>query len=234
MRAGPWFLAMALAAAVSATGLSQPGSAEAAGCPSTPLTVGELRGLWDGEFAGFAGMTSPRGRGCYGAADVRVIGYVDTPDGLGGTNASGIVPAWLTEWGLLLYGSSNAIRLGLANDVYVIAIPPKLGDLNKRYAHRWVMVTAHFDDPRARTCHGWGVDKPTRKESVRVCRSILVLSSVSLTSAPDTSTAGAAVSATTGGTPLALILALAWAIGGLTWARRFGRERQPARRPPTS
>jgi hypothetical protein len=169
-------------------GESLPAVVTASGCPSTPLTVGELRGLWSGEYSGFAGMTNPRGRACYGGADVHVIGLVAMPDGLGGTNASGIKPAWLTEWGLWLYGTSNAIATGDTNDSYTIATAPKLGDLNERYARRWVVVTAHFDDPRAKGCRGWGVEPPTKQESVRVCRGILVLSSISTTSAPDTAT----------------------------------------------
>jgi len=206
---------------------SPPGVANAAGCPSTPLTVGELRALWDGEFSGFAGMTNPRARACYGGADVRVIGYVDMPDGLGGTSASGIKPFWLTEWGLMLYGASNAIRTNHANDSYVIATAPKLGDLNARFAHRWVLVTAHFDDRRAKTCRGWGVDPPTKTQSVRICRSIMVLSSITTTSAPDTSTAAGTGPLTVPGQPASPALLL-MAAGLGTWAwlgrRRRGRE----------
>ncbi len=193
----------------------------ASGCPAQPLTVGELRGLWGGEFAGFAGMTNPRGRACYGGSSVRVIGFVDQPEGVGGTSAAGIKPAWLTEWGLLLYGASNAISTDHANDFYTIAIPPGLGDLNVHYARRWVVVTAHFDDRRARTCRGWGVDHVGAKEAVRVCRSILVLSSVSLTSAPDTSTELVVATEGVGDWPLrALMFGLAAGIGLLAWVRR--------------
>ena len=224
MRVRPWLLATVLAAAGASLGVAPPDEALAAGCPATPLTVAELRSLWDGEFAGFAGMTSPRGRACYGGADVQVIGYVDMPDGLGGTSASGIKPAWMTEWGLFLYGKTNAISSGHANDTYVIATAPRLGDLNERYHHRWVLVTAHFDDPRAKTCRGWGVDPPTKKEAVSVCRSILVLSSVSTTSAPDSSTTDAAPAH--GPSPLVPVTLLAAAgLGALGWIGRVRRVR---------
>jgi hypothetical protein len=211
--------------AAASIGESPPGVANAAGCPSTPLTVGELRSLWDGEYAGFAGMTNPRGRACYGGADVRVIGFVDVPDGLGGTSASGIKPGWLTEWGLWIYGTSNAIATDHANDSYTIATAPKLGDLNERYARRWVVVTAHFDDPRARTCRGWGVEPPTKKEAVRVCRSIMVLSSISTTSAPDTATTSGRGDAP--GEVAPWLLAVAGLLGSVAWVGRPRRRSAP-------
>ena len=167
-------------------------------------------------------MTNPRGRACYASADVRVIGFVDVPDGLGGTSASGIKPGWLTEWGLWIYGTSNAIATDHANDSYTIATAPKLGDLNERYARRWVVVTAHFDDPRARTCRGWGVEPPTKNEADRVCRSIMVLSSISTTSAPDTATTSAS-----GDTPAkvpAWLLAAAGLLGSVAWMSRLRRR----------
>lgn len=214
--------------ACASVGADPPGASGTSGCPATPLTVVELRSLWDGVYAGFAGMTNPRGRACYDGSSVRVIGYVDMPDGLGGISASGIRPAWLTEWGLFLYPSARSIATGHANDSYVIAVPPKLGDLNERYRHRWVVVTAHFDDPRARTCTGWGVDPPSRKEAVRVCRSILVLSSVSTTSAPDTAAADAP-----GGRHDARVWLLAVAaLAGLgVWARRTRTSGRESKRP---
>jgi len=230
MRVRPWLLATVLGVVAGASlWVSPPPAARAAGCPATPLTVAELRDLWEGEYAGFAGMTNPAGRACYGGADVPVIGYVDMPEGLGGTSASGIKPAWMTEWGLMLYGASNAISTNHANDSYVIATRPRLGDLNERYRHRWVLAMAHFDDPAARTCRGWGVDKPSKKESVSVCRSIMVLSSVSTTSAPDSSTA--AIVGSPGAPRLALPVALlaAAGLGTVAWVGRARRLRTPDR-----
>lgn len=222
MRARQLLAAMALGIVVGASLVAAvPDAVLASGCPAQPLTVGELRGLWSGEFSGFAGMTNPRGRACYGRSNVRVIGFVDQPEGLGGTSASGIKPVWLTEWGLILYGASNAISTDHANDFYTIAIPPGLGDLNVHYARRWVVVTAHFDDRRARTCRGWGVDHVSKKEALRACRSILVLSSVSLTSAPDTSTGPTAATEGVGDWPLRTSpFGLAAGIGLLAWLRR--------------
>lgn len=207
----------------------------AAGCPDPPLTVVELRRLWDdGGFAGFMGMTNAAGLQCYGRADVRVIGFVDAAEGLGGTSATYITPSWLTESGLTLYGSANAIRNGMVNDFYVVAIPPGLGDLQARYARHWVSLTAHFDDPAARTCRGHGpkdAGPPTLAEAISACRSIMVMSSIDTTWAPDTATLASRSSVPpSGGDLRPAVLAAAALVGGLASARRISPHRRGASR----
>src|SRR5690349_2850506 len=99
-------LGLALAAMAS---VADPVVVAAAGCPSQPLTVDELLGLWDnGAAAGFMGLVNVNGRRCYGDSNLTVIGYVDAPEGLGGTSATVIKPMWLTEWGLMLAPSPTA------------------------------------------------------------------------------------------------------------------------------
>ena len=76
-------------------------------CPAQPLTVGELLALADDAgYAGFLGQLNPAGLACFGGSDVRVIGFVDEPEGLGGVSAVVIEPRWLTERGLFLHPSS--------------------------------------------------------------------------------------------------------------------------------
>jgi hypothetical protein len=218
--------------AASAPAVASSGATDAAGCPTRPLSVAELLRLWDGEPAGFLGMTSPRGRACFGRSDVVVFGYVNAPDGMGGTSAVTILPSWLTENGLMLYGSSREVGGYPAGDAYVVAMPPGFGDLQMRYRHRWVQLVAHFDDARARTCHAVGpkdAQPPSRKEAVRLCRSILVLSSINTTSVPDTAAAMIEAKPGVQGSPAGVtaILPLAGVVGALAWlARDRGRRRE--------
>src|SRR5690242_4197594 len=165
-----------LLAATAVPGTTSPVSAVE--CPAQPLAVGELTALWDhGGYAGFMGLVNHNGRRCYGDADLTVVGYVDSPEGIGGVNSFVIKPLWMTMSGLMLMSGSAADRHG-SSWFYPIAMPPRFGDLNERYHHRWVAVTAHFDDPRALTCRAEGpadTNPPSKAQAVRMCRSILVL-----------------------------------------------------------
>jgi hypothetical protein len=107
------------------------------------------------------------------------------------------------------------------------AYPPGSGNPNRRYARRWVSLVAHFDDPAAQTCHAEGpadADPPTEEEAVAMCRQILVLSSIGVTSAPDTATA-AAPADTRRDVP-ALVFVAAGLVGLAAWAGR--RRARPA------
>jgi hypothetical protein len=201
-------------------------------CPATPVTVDELLGLADGAgFAGFAGQLNPGGLACYEGSDVTVQGFVQEPEGLGGTSVVVIEPTWLTEWGLFLYASSRERDGAPVGPAYVVAYPPGSGDLNKRYDGRWVSVVAHFDDPAAQTCHAEGpadADPPTDEEAVAMCRQILVLSSIKPTRAPDTATLSFAPSEPL---PTAALAFAAGALGAMAWILRPSRRRPESKRP---
>jgi hypothetical protein len=224
-------IAVGLALLWAGTWAAPTSTADAAGCPNPPLTVAELRGLWKngGGYVGFWGMANPAGTRCYGRADVSVIGFVDMPDGLGGTSASGITHAWLVDRVVMLYGASNAIRSGRVNDSYTVAVPPRFGDLQARFARRWVQLTAHFDDPAAQACRGYGpkdANPPTRRQAIAACRRIMVLSSISTTNAPETSIVGVRSSPDRSRDDGALlVLATAGLLGGLAWDRRRRTKR---------
>lgn len=199
--------------------------ADAAGCPDPPLTVADLRALWNdgGGYVGFWGMANPAGTRCYGRASVSVTGFVDMPDGLGGTSASGITHAWLVDSVVMLYGASNAIRSGRVNDFYTVAVPPRFGDLQARFARQWVQLTAHFDDPAAQACRGYGprdANPPTRRQAIAACRRIMVLSAIRTTSPPETTTAGVpSTPDRRGGEGTLVVLSMAAILGGLAWDR---------------
>lgn len=196
-------------------------------CPAQPLTVGELLALADDAgYAGFLGQLNPAGLACFGGSDVRVIGFVDEPEGLGGVSAIVIEPRWLTERGLFLHPSSAGTS-DASGAFYAVAYPPGSGNPNRRYARRWVSLVAHFDDPAAQTCHAEGpadADPPTDEEAVAMCRQILVLSSIRVTSAPDTATAAAPADAR--GDVSALVFVAAGLLGLAAWAGR--RRARPA------
>lgn len=216
-----------------------PVSAGTVPCPAQPLTVADLHRLWTdgGGFAGFMGATNPRFHECFGRADVRIRGFVNRPDGLGGTRPTVMKPTWLAESSaLILFGSSREIAPGYgAGGFYAISVPPSFGRVEKRFQRSWVDVTAHVDDPAARTCHNVGAKKLrlSKRESVALCRQVLVLSSIGPASGPQTDTATAQTTAnvTHPGPPRPVwpVLLPGAALGAWLWLRRI-RGGAPPRR----
>jgi hypothetical protein len=230
--AKPAFLALAFFALIAWAAGSPVHAADVPPCPTAPLTVKELLALADDAgFAGFAGQLNPNGLACFEGSDVTVVGFVQEPEGLGGTSAVVIEPTWLTEWGLFLYATSRERDGVPVGTPYVVAYPPGSGDPNHRYDGRWVSLQAHFDDPAAQACHAVGpadANPPSDAEAVAMCRQILVLSSIRVTSAPDTATLPFAP---TWPSPAAGLLLVAGALGAVAWMLRPARRRRESKRP---
>ena len=222
-----------LVLAGGAASVSTPGPvmARTVPCPDQPLTVGDLRRLWSdgGDFAGFMGATNPRFHECFGRSEVRIRGFVNRPDGLGGVRPTVMKPTWLAERSaLILFGSSREIAPGYgAGGFYAISVPPSFGRLEKRYQRSWVDVTAHVDDPAARTCHNVGPKdvRLSKRESVALCRDVLVLSSIRQAGGPltDAATAPVPVNVTQPGPPRPAwpVLLPAAFFGAWLWLRRI-------------
>src|SRR5262249_54082644 len=111
---------------------------------------------------------------------------------LDGISAYGITPGWFYSADLWVYPSVAASHRDTAiPNFYGINTPPRFGDLEDRDADRWVSITAHFDDRRAQSCRATGPPdaRPTRRQTIAICQSELVLLSIRpLSSLPETAT----------------------------------------------
>ncbi len=222
-----------------AAAVADPGqvTARTVPCPSQPLSVADLRRLWSdgGGYAGFNGATNPRFHECFGRSDVRIRGFVNRPDGLGGTSATVMEPGWLAEAGaLILFGSSRELAPGYgAGSFYGISVPPSFGRVENRYQRSWVDLTAHVDDPAARTCHNVGPKKLrlSKRESVALCREVVVMSSIRPADGPLTDAAWAQASATApkpeAPQPAWPLLLPAAVLGAWLWQRRIRSGAHP-------
>lgn len=160
-----------------------------AACPIVPVTIDEI-----------AGMTPERGLACFGGALLTFEAYVPKhPYGIGDAREYSLAPAWLDGLG----GSVVALSDGPDAGILVLAnVPPSLGRCDsgqsipecpfRTFEGRWVVVSARFDDPVARTCRAVSIVEGstfTDAEAVAECRRLLIVQSVG-TGVPSASPAG--------------------------------------------
>jgi hypothetical protein len=188
----------ATAIVVLAACLVRPASAEAheVACPRSPVTVADLvalqadRGPLD-RFRMAVVPTNERALVCFGRAEIRFVAYVNRLEGLGGTQAYRITPLWITNPTLTVFESNRETAPGFGDGSYFfISARPGSGDLQAQFARRWVTVRGHFGDPAAASCRATGVpgQTPNRQQAVAICRTMFVLSSLSVADPPDTAT----------------------------------------------
>jgi len=179
-------LAVALGALLPALA-PPPALARGIPCPDRhAVTVRDLLALAPGSVSGYWGE-NPRARACFGRATITIRGYANWPEGLGGASLSGIKPAYFESPNFFLFASSRELAPGFGRgDFYGIVVPPRLGAVEKRYHRVWVVVTAHFVDPLATRCRGYGPkgDRPSRAAAIASCRNRLVMVSVARASGP--------------------------------------------------
>ena len=221
-------LAVVVAGAMLPVVIPAADMARAASCPEQPLTVPELLALWDDDgVLGFMGYVNHAGRRCYGTHQIGIVGYVNDPPATGYEEPLTVTPSWLTDPGLWLYGAAKRHPEGVAAGAfYPLAWPGDYGELQDRYLHSWVSITARFDDPRTRSCTA---KDPThivssKAELRRMCRSVLVITSVTRLASPDTATAQSAPPdrspAPLGGGLVRVWLPVALVAGVLVWGGR--------------
>jgi len=179
--------ALSLGVLLAPAGPSAAQPVQAAGCPSSPVTISKL-----------ANMTVA-GNTCYGSRLLTFRAFVPRPDGIGGTSAYSITPSWLNgldgSWALLSSGRNTASIAGY--------VPPALGHCFgpdgatcpfRFYANRWVTVSGHFDGPVAQTCrygeHPPGADF-TVANAIAECQVEFIVLSVGTAALPATSTVAA-------------------------------------------
>jgi hypothetical protein len=123
------------------------------------------------------------GRACFGAADVRVVGWLGPSWGIGGTN-TGIEPTWLGEPltdPVLWLKPRNPDGCFTTDDCVWTFVHIRPGSaVPFQLPERWVEVTGHFDDPVAQTClwDGHSNDPITPARAVETCRDAFVVTAV--------------------------------------------------------
>jgi hypothetical protein len=182
-----------------------PPAAAATPCPTGPITIKDLirlagdRGpLLDRYPPAVAGIYE-RALACLGTRTLRFKAYVADPGGVGGTSAYGVAPRWMLDAGVFLFGTFRRVDGFVDGGFVMAAVPPRLGNVRARFKDRWVLVGGRFGDAVARSCRATGAAgvTPSPAETVRICRSVLVISSIEPLAAPPTTTATGPVLAET-------------------------------------
>jgi len=168
-----------------------------AGCPTGPVTLETLIGLRDdpGPLSRRYGDTldrlNERALECFGSATLSLVAFVAGPQGLGGTVAFSLAPAWLdTAHGEALYlaASDREAAPGAPSGPFLaVAVPPELHSTFDALRGTWVTVGGQFDAPAARSCVATpvqGVDVPSPAEIVEICRTSFTVNSVKPASDP--------------------------------------------------
>lgn len=170
-------------------------------CPSAPRTLADLIAVDAGypgpltaDFPPIIGVYAEAAADCWPDEEIELIGVVRGPEGVGGVTWFKIEPMWLVDSGHWLSVTEAVDPDGWpVGPFFPVAVPPELEPAFSRLAGRWVRVTGHFDDDRARSCHvtesnpSFGV-VPTAEEAIRICRTSFVLTAVEHMVAPPTDT----------------------------------------------
>ncbi len=132
------------------------------------------------------------GFACYGSRVIKFTAFRGAPDGLGGTSAFGIEPAWLAEPGRI-WLTPNGDRKDdvYSGPFYWVAAPPDFEPEAARLHDRSVLVVGHFDDARASTCVVTSGDPPaapSASTAIEICRTSFVITSMIAAPIPGTDT----------------------------------------------
>lgn len=164
-----------------------PAVARDTGCPDKPVTLRDLMALYRDQgplatrFPPAVAWINERGRACFGATTLRFRAFVDGAGGIGGASAYTVQPRWFLGSALIVFATDREVEPGVGDGpFYGIAVPPRFGDVQGRYHRQWVTVAAHFADSRAGSCRADGApgETPNRRQAIRICQSMLVLSSI--------------------------------------------------------
>ncbi len=202
---------------------ASPLTAFAGGCPRMPVTVDDLVAMQrqPGPLAtAFALGVTPineRGLACFGRRELVISAFVNEPDGIGGTSNFAITPRWIVSGNLIVFGSAREVSPGFGDgSFFFVSARPSAGDLQHRYARRWVTIRGHFDDPASASCVASGATgvTPSRAQAVAICRTMFVLTSIQTAGVPDTATSAKAPAAEPAqGSPVPWLLGLVWFLG---------------------
>lgn len=200
-------------------------------CPAPPVTLQDLldlsadAGSLAKQYDTDPMLMSEVALDCYDGATLQFTAFVRDPGDVGWTYTFGLEPGWFLGPGTGLFVSTTSgVKPGWG-PYAALAVPPALGDPQAKHEGHWVAVTGHFDDAAAATCTAVGEAgvAPSAAEAVTICRSTFVVSAVTRTAAPSTSTAETATGLPTWWSAW---LAVSAAVGGMATLWYTGRRRR--------
>jgi hypothetical protein len=165
-----------------------------ADCPALPITLEALIEL-DAERGPLAQRFDPdtttyheRARACFADTEIEFVGFVASPEGLGGVVTFSLRPEWLAYPSFHVQPSAEILsppNFG-AGPFLSIAVEPGQGDPTAAFAGGWVHVTGHFADAAAATCRADGPagSTPTVEEAIAICETTFVASAIEPIAAP--------------------------------------------------
>jgi hypothetical protein len=163
-------------------------------CPVGPTTLEDLIGLrLDGGPLSdrYLNPLNERALACFDGATLAFTAFLAAPEGLGGTVAYQLTPAWIDTWNsaaTFLAASDQEAAPGAPSGPFLpVAVPPDVRASFDRQQGRWATVTGRLDAPLATTCVATppsGPDVPAPADLVDMCRTSLVLDSIAPGSDP--------------------------------------------------
>lgn len=219
-----------IAGLIAGPAAASPLTAFAVVCPRVPVTVDELVAMQrpPGPLATAFGLgvtpMNERGLACFGRRELVISAFVNEPGGIGGTTSFRIAPGWIVSGNLIVFGSSREVSPGFGDGpFFFVSSRPSAGDLQRRYARRWVTIRGHFDDPTSASCTASGRKDatPSRAQAVAICRTMFVLTSIHTSAVPDTATSATAPAVAPAHDSLVpWLLGLVWFLGSMRVIRR--------------
>jgi hypothetical protein len=181
-------------AALVPSAVPPPSAAAAEPCPTGTVTLRDLirmaedRGPILAQHPGLDAISVSRhAAACFGSRTLRVTAFVANGI-IGDVTPWSLAPTWMVEPGLFLFPERRLANRGeIGRGPFLMAATrPSLADLQARYRNRWVVVTGRYADPAASSCRPTGSLRyaPSRREAIRICRGIFVVSSVAPLGAP--------------------------------------------------
>ena len=126
---------------------------------------------------------------CFGGTDLQVRGWLDAPPSIG-FEPPAVEPGWMyypvanaaTIWEAPPAGPDDCEVDGEACAWFFPHVDPRSG-VTIEGKPRWLVLTGHFDDPAAETCHwvypdGFPVDSRDNEEAVALCRNGFIVDSI--------------------------------------------------------
>lgn len=204
-------------------------------CPAPPDTLAGLispdaveTGPLTEQFRPVYGVYSEAAASCWGGAEIEVVGFVASPEGLGGVTPFSLEPAWMVSRAHFLSTTDSVDpQAGPAGPFFPTAVPPFLEAEFLALDRRWVRVSGHFDDRAAATCVVAASSPdlgavPTAEQAIEICRTSFVLTTVEPAAVPGTDTGSLRPPAATPGW-FGLVVAIAAVVSlGLVLRRRPG------------
>lgn len=192
-----------IALAVLATArLATPTSVAASAVCPPPGTLAEIisvdathTGPLTEQFRPIYGVYAEGAASCWPGQTIELVGFVASPEGLGGARSWAIEPSWLAEPPHFLSVTATVDPdSGPVGPFLPVAVPPDLETTFERLEGHWVRATGQFDDPAAETCVVTMGDPalgtaPTSEQAVDICRTSFVVHAVEPLATPNTDVA---------------------------------------------